>query len=145
MPNNPVTPRARSRGRKPRWVEPFLTALRLTLSVTDACRSAGCARQTAYERRNKYEDFHEAWELALDSGIDNLEAIAVAMARNQDGQMIRYILSRRRPEKWNERVEHVGQGGGPIKVEQTVHHPDPETLAEIYRIREETGDTEEGG
>ena len=120
MPNKTDGSRARSKGRPPKWVRPFLELLRLTLSVTDACRGAHVSRATAYERRNKYEDFAEKWDEAKDAGLDNLEAVAVQMARDRDGQMIRYILSRRRPDKWGPRVEHVGQGGGPIEVRTLV-------------------------
>ena len=98
----------------------------------------------------------EAWEDALYEALDKIEVTVVADAydvmgtamKSGDSSMtaallnhFRWILSRRRPEKWGDRekVELSGPQGGPIQTEQTVHLPDDDTLAEILRIRESQG------
>ena len=130
----------------------FLAELRLHGVISKAAKYAGIPRRTVYLWKDTYEDFGQDWEDALYEGLDKIEVTVVAEAhkmmkkaiKNADPSMTsallnhyRWVLSRRRPEKWGdrERVELSGPKGGPIQTEQTVHLPDDDTLAEILRIR----------
>ena len=132
----------------------FLAALRGHGNISEAAKEAKLPRRTVYFWKKTYEDFSEAWEDALYEALDKIEVTVVADAydvmgsamKSGDSSMtaallnhFRWILSRRRPEKWGDRekVELSGPQGGPIQTEQTVHRPDSDdTWAEILRIRE---------
>ena len=108
--------------------------------------------------RYKHEDFAAQWDEAMQVAVDALEAEARRRAVEgvdepvyYKGQLIDTIkkysdnllitlLKAHRPEKFRERFEHTGADGGPLRIDSTVHHPDPETLAEILSVREQTGD-----
>ena len=60
--------------RRPSKKNAFLAALTDTVNVALACRHAGIPRRTAYDWREKDEDFAQSWDEALDEGIDLLEA-----------------------------------------------------------------------
>ena len=98
----------------------FLIALEVHGVVSKAAKAADIPRRTVYVWRDAYEDFRQAWEDALDEALDNLEVLSMQIAaEEQDPQHIRWILSRRRPEKWGDRekVELSGPEGGPIQTE----------------------------
>ena len=127
--------------RRPAWERAFLDALRVSGVVSASCRAAGIDRKTAYKRRDSNAVFREAWETALNEALDAVElAVMRSGVEGTDMQTARWILSRRRPDVWGDKqdVTLTGPGGGPLQVEQTVHLPDPETWAEIIRIRTET-------
>lgn len=58
------------------WREAFLEALRQVPVVARACEAAGIDRPTAYRRRQADKDFAEAWDDALETGVDRAEAEA---------------------------------------------------------------------
>ena len=45
---------------------------------------------------------------ALDAALDGVEDAAFELAKQQDGPMQRFILSRRRPDTWGEKLEVKG-------------------------------------
>jgi hypothetical protein len=56
------------------WQAAFLTALRLTGNVSEACRSAGIkSRRSVYELREQSPDFRAEWDEALEEAADVLE------------------------------------------------------------------------
>jgi hypothetical protein len=69
--------------RRPRWEGAFLAALRDSGNVRLACSRTGIARRTAYDLRDRHEDFAAAWDDALEDACDLLEA--EARRRAHDG------------------------------------------------------------
>jgi hypothetical protein len=55
------------------WRDAFLAALRSMPVVQHACDAVGIERCTAYRARKADESFAEAWEEALEAGIDRAE------------------------------------------------------------------------
>jgi hypothetical protein len=55
------------------WREAFLEALRRMPVVAYACDTVGIDRSTAYRARQADEAFAEAWDDALETGIDRAE------------------------------------------------------------------------
>ena len=160
---NGTQPNARARRkRRPPWKPKFLEILRSTGNVSAAAEEAGITRRAAYKARSKSQKFAAQWDEAIDRAIERLELEArrraytgvekgvyyrgqrVDTVREYSDQLLIVLLKAHKPEKYRERYEHTGADGGPISVDQTVHHPDANVLAEILRIREETGDTQEG-
>lgn len=149
-----------------RWRAPFIEGLRTTANVTEAMRSASISRWTVYHDRRYDRLFADAWDDALQTGYDFLEAIALRRATIgytrtktkkqlinnvmtiveetvEDGvsdTLLMFLLNGGRPEKYrqNLRVEHGGKGGDPIKVE-IVRERTPERLAELLEIAAELG------
>ena len=128
------------------WETPFLNALRAAGVVTAACRAANVSRNIAYRRRSQNEAFRAAWDAAIEESLDSIElAIMKVSIEGTDMQTARWVLSRRRPDVWGDKqdIQVSGPGGGPIEVDQSVHLPDPDTWAEIARIRAETEESDD--
>ena len=145
------------------WRPLFLETLRRTGNVRLAANNADVARQAAYQARDKSPKFRADWDEALEEARELLEAEArrraaigveepvfykgqvVGQIRKYSDNLLMFLLKAHWPEKFrdNYAIEHSGPGGGPVKVDQTVHVPDPETWAEILAIREQIGDVEE--
>ena len=150
-----TTPRARVRARE--WKPKFLTALRVTGSVTAAAEYSGIHRRSVYKARDRSKTFAESWDEALNQAKYALETearrraidgadkpifykgVQVATIKEYSDRLLEVLLKAHMPEKYRERFEHTGADGGPIRVDQTIHTPDAETWAEIMRIREELG------
>jgi hypothetical protein len=47
---------------EPRWTQPFLAALRAGKGIAAACREAGVASSTPYNRRRTDDAFRDAWD-----------------------------------------------------------------------------------
>jgi hypothetical protein len=62
------------------WKEPFLEALRRVPVVQHACDAVGILRCTAYRARISDKDFAEAWEDAMEAGVDEAEREAFRRA-----------------------------------------------------------------
>jgi hypothetical protein len=79
---------ARSGGRRiKRWEEKFFKALSKVPSVKHACLSAGIARRTAYDRRERDAEFARQWQDVIDSSIDDVEARVFKLALNGNDQV----------------------------------------------------------
>jgi hypothetical protein len=117
----------------------FLEHLAEGHTIAAACRYAGVARSTAYERRKTDEEFSAAWAEAEDIGIEMLEAEArrravegVTVPRTVAGQrldvteysdaLLMFFLKAKRPGVYRERFrhEHTGPTDAPIPVEAKV-------------------------
>lgn len=62
------------------WREAFLAALRQVPVVQHACDTVGIERCTAYRARQADDAFAEAWEEAMEAGIDRAEKEAFRRA-----------------------------------------------------------------
>ena len=144
------------------WKPLFLDTLRITGNVRIAATNADVARQVAYRARDSSATFRADWDEALEEARELLEAEArrraaigvdepvfykgqvVGHIRKYSDNLLMFLLKAHWPEKFRENVsidQRVsGRDGGPVKVEskgEYVHQlPDPETWAEIIRIRE---------
>ena len=142
------------------WKPLFLDTLRGTGNVRLAASNAGVARQVAYRARDSSPGFRADWDEAMEEARELLEAEArrraavgvdepvyykgqiVGHIRKYSDNLLMFLLKAHWPEKFRDNygVEHSGPDGGPVKVEskgEYVHQlPDPETWAEIMRIRE---------
>lgn len=72
--------RPRTDGWTPARQRKFLTALRATGVVRDACRAAGISSTSAYRVRRDSEAFAEAWNAAQARGLANVEEAAFKRA-----------------------------------------------------------------
>ncbi len=105
----------------------FLALLETTANVSASARAAGVNRSTPYEDRKADPDFASAWDEALESATDALEAEARRRALGWDekvalnattyhivhkhsDQLMMFLLSAHRPERFgrNAKVEHTG-------------------------------------
>lgn len=64
----------------PHWVTHFLASLSAGCTVVEAARAAGISSTTAYALRKADADFAEAWRLALEDSVDELESVARSRA-----------------------------------------------------------------
>lgn len=99
--------------RKPNtaWHKKFVDALTKTRSIGQACKVAGVGRTTAYNHKDKFPDFSDEWEEAMQMCIDDLEASAL----------------RRAIEGHNKAVFHAGQ-----QIGEVLHH---ETSLTIFMLK----------
>lgn len=115
-------------------VADFLAALCEGASISKACAASGVARRTVYDWRHADKDFASAWDEAVEAGTDVLEDEAVRRAvegvdepvfyqgqqcglvRKYSDTLLMFMLKGRRGEKFRDRHEHSGPGGGPIET-----------------------------
>jgi hypothetical protein len=135
-------PRRSSAHKRHDWRPHFLAALRDTGIVTDACKIADVARSTAYEERQRNEDFALAWHDVEEETTERMEREAVRRAaegveravyhqgevvgheRHFSDVLLMFMLKARRPETYREttRHEHTGANGGPISFADLAAH-----------------------
>ena len=122
--------------KKGTWKPAFIENLRKCANVSKAAKDAGVNRRTAQRERQNSEAFREAWEDALEEGLDYLEEEArrrayegtdepvyykgedVGTVRKYSDTLMIFLLKGGRPEKYAERSkhEHSGPGGRPIEI-----------------------------
>lgn len=113
----------------------FLADLAKGISVSGACRTAKVGRQTVYDLRDRDEAFKADWDTAVESGVEYLEDEARRRAvegvqkpvyqrgfkidtiRDYSDTLLIFLLKGRAREKYGEKVEHHGPGGGAIQHE----------------------------
>lgn len=118
----------------------FLEELARSGNVSLAAKFAGLDRNKFYDARAVDPEFAQAWSDALDQAADLLEEEARRrghdgveepvfgrISREQDGQigairkysdtLLIFLLKGCRPDKYRERREISGPGGGPLRVE----------------------------
>jgi hypothetical protein len=113
----------------------FLAAISRRPVLRFACAAAGIGRGAALSWKKKYPIFSELWDQAQNHGIDQLEE--EAWRRGHDGydkpviyqgeitdtykeysdRCLEIMLRGCRPEKFKERSEISGPGGGPITLQ----------------------------
>ena len=114
------TPKKRARRREAgEWMPAFLVALRNSANVRAACQKAGIDRKTAYNHRDKSDEFRRQWQEALEDACDILEAEAWTRAREKSDLLLIFLLKAHRPAKYREttRLEHSGPEGKPIELQ----------------------------
>ncbi|MEC3911987.1 hypothetical protein U5A82_16355 [Sphingobium sp. CR2-8] len=86
----PVPHVRRARGWTPDAQMAFIAALSRCGVVAQAARSVGCTPRSAYYLRARVgaESFAAAWDWALEMGLDDSRARAVALARGQEERPI---------------------------------------------------------
>ena len=138
QPSETVPTRARGTG----WRPAFLNALAITGVVSTAATHAGISRPTAYRARHASESFRRDWDNAIEQSLDSVEQAVMRRAiEGTDMHTARWVLAKRRPDVWGDKVEH--QHTADITIRSSVHEPTPEMLAEILKIREEIGDVDD--
>lgn len=128
-----MTARTKRTAKKQR--ELFLDALAATGNVSRAMKAAGIPRRTLYDWRDASKEFAVAWDGALDraSGVLEDEALRRAVTgtlkpvyqggervgtiREFSDTLLIFLLKGLKPQKYRERFEHTGAGGGPLIVE----------------------------
>lgn len=115
-----------------RTLERFIAELAAGRTVSDAARAAGIPRRTAYDIRQRDEDFALAWHDAIEEGTDVYEEARRARDRRRgeadhvprpgchDGPGVnrpapQLLLKARRPQVYRERtgLEHSGSSPPP--------------------------------
>lgn len=113
------------------WAPDFLDALEEHVTVSAACKAIGIGRRTAYDRRQRDEEFALAWHDVEEATTQRMEREAfrravegtekpvyqgkelVGTVREFSDTLLIFMLKSRRPEKYrdNMRVEHAGKVG----------------------------------
>ena len=124
--------------RRARWERAFLSSMQENGNVSLACEAAGIERSTAYRARERFEEFAIEWDTALEIAADALEAEARRRAvsgtdkpvffrgeecgviREYSDSLLMFLLKAARPEKYRERHEVTGKGGGPLVITSIV-------------------------
>jgi len=121
--STPRKPRARPNA----WQQTFLKAFEETLTVRAACEAAGIAYRTAYQARQRDEEFALAWADAeravVQRAEDQLHELATAgppIGEDSKRDQVRLraneiILRARAPERYGR--QHVELSGG-VKLDQ---------------------------
>jgi hypothetical protein len=140
------TPKKRARAtstaatRAADWGEKFLTELARRGIVKYACAAARIHRSTAYDRKLADPAFAARWADAVEEAADVLEremfrrahdgvkkpvfgSLGPGLGSGEIGYVVEYsdtllifALKGMRPDKYREKHEIVGKGGGPIKT-----------------------------
>lgn len=99
--------------------ERFLAELRKIPNVSRACRLAGFARQTAYRYRDDDLTFAEAWDDALEEGVEALEEAVWRRAKRESDTLAIFLLKAHKPAKYNvpTKNEHSGPDGQALRIE----------------------------
>ena len=108
------------RGTKVReWEDTFLASLSIHCNVSAAAKSAGVGRTTVYHRKEDNPEFAALWENAEEEALDHIELAVHTASIGGDMQSARWVLSRRRPKKWGDKLalEHSGPDGGAIPLD----------------------------
>lgn len=136
--------------------ERFLDRYPRYCQVDKTAKAAGIDRTTFYKWLEDDEDFAKAFEDAKKRAVETLEAEAfrrgvkgilkpVFYKGGRCGQIREYsdtllivLLKANAPEKYRERHEISGPGGGPLKSELNIIVKDKETAEMIGKIHERT-------
>ena len=131
MPQRALAQRALARAR-PDWAEPFLAALALSANVTVSARSVEVSRSTAYEARNRDDEFALEWDNAIEEALDGIELAVMQAARSgEDMATSRWVLARRRPSVWGDRAKAELSGSVAFDLDA-----DQELLERLTRLAE---------
>lgn len=140
--------------KKREWKPRFLKTLAATGNVTRAASRAGISRSAAYAEYKKSTTFADAWDEAIEIGMDRLEEEArrrayrgtkkpvfykgfeVGAIREYSDTLMIFLLKGGRPEKYADRLkqELTGKDGGPVEHSVKTERPKRGTAAEIREI-----------
>ena len=133
------------------WHPAFLEALSSGMSITAAAKHAGVGRRTAFDHRQRDEEFALAWHEAAEAGADLLEDEArrraaegtlkpvyqggklVGEIREFSDTLLIFLLKGKRPEVYREnvKVEHSGK---------IAHDVTGMSLEELERLADQLAD-----
>lgn len=120
------------------WKPVFLAALREVPVVARACGAVGIERSTAYRARDTDEAFAQAWDDAMEEGVDKVEqeafrravegtekgvwhqGVLVGSERVYSDALMALILKGRRKSVYAERKELTGADGAALPAAQVV-------------------------
>ena len=117
-----------------------MAQLRQIPVLRSACKAAGVGRTTVHDWRNANPEFAAKMDTAMQEAHDRLEGRVYEAALDGDTGLMKWILSRRRPEVWGDRqtLEHTGPGGGPAEI--NVHWDKARTDTLEKKIRRMAGE-----
>lgn len=148
--------RTRPRTPKNDWYSAFLGALADGASITRAAETAGIGRRTAFDHRQRDEDFALAWHEAAEAGADRLEDEArrraaegtlkpiyqggklVGEVREYSDTLLIFLLKGKRPEVFRENVKVEHSGSVDQNIDLVGIH-DPDARQEALRILHDSG------
>ena len=105
--------------------------------VAEACKAAGIGRRTAYDERQRDEQFALAWADVLEEATEELEQVAVRRAREGSDTLLIFLLKARRPDVYRDNVKVAHSVGAQHEVVQMPS--DRERALEVARILWEAG------
>lgn len=132
------------------WRTIFINTLREGGNIRAACAKAKINRTTAYRERKANGAFNELWDAALEDAGDSLEAeawrravkgvlkpvfgsggtgvgtVEVGQVREYSDTLLIFLLKGAKPEKYKDRGEISGPGGGPIPFKEIIAELKPE-------------------
>lgn len=94
----------------PEIKDKFLNELREVPNVTRACRALSLTRRLVYNHRRDDPDFREAWDEAIEEGIESLEDIATERAIRISDTLMIFLLKGYKPEVYRERQDITTKG-----------------------------------
>lgn len=124
--------------KSPEKMMAFLAMLASGASPTKACVAIGIDRRTAYNWKEKDEEFSAAWDSARESGYDLLEdearrravdgvkkavyfqGVPIDTVIEYSDSLLAMMLKGYRSNVFRDKVEHTGAEGGAIQHEVTV-------------------------
>lgn len=83
----------------------FIQILSEGNSITAAARAVGVSRQAIYNYRETDSNFRDAWDNAIEEGLDTLEDEAIRRAKKSSDLLLIFLLKGGRPEKYKDRVD----------------------------------------
>lgn len=95
----------------PKQKEAFLKTLTETCNVSKAAKAAKHPRSTWYKMKSENPDFAEAWQNALDEGLDELEGVLYKRAKEGLSDTAAFfLLNAHRREVYRPQavIEHTG-------------------------------------
>ena len=100
--------------------------------IAEAARKLGVSRRAVYDAKKKYTTVEETIVEARKTIVDEAEGKLVSIMRNEEHgdqfKAIRMVLRTQGGERWQEtqRIEHAGEGGGPVRVMYDRNTPEPD-------------------
>ena len=94
--------------------EKFFRHLSETYNLSKSAKLAGISRQDFYYHRKHNPEFEKRFQECLVQGADALEEVAVERGRAKSDLLLIFTLKGAKPEKYAERRQLSGPGGGPI-------------------------------
>jgi len=144
------------------WREPFLAALREVPVVSRACEAVGIHRVTAWRARESDAEFAEAWDDAMETGVDKAEqeafrravegtdkgvwhqGVLVGSERVYSDALLSLVLKGRRKKVYADRTELTGADGGPVATaDATQRAARAATLLKLAQARKALDDLDD--
>lgn len=96
--------------------------------ITLAAKKLGVSRQAVHNAVNKYVTVKDALDEAQAVTVDEAEGRLIKAMKTDQKWAIKMILRTQGGERWQEtqRVEHAGEGGGPVRVMYDRNTPEPD-------------------